>query len=145
MTDPPGAQPRAGLGEWPVWGDEPPELWFGHVGSGPLPANVAGLPPWPPPAGVARPSASPLAVAGFILGLLGACFSWVPLLGLGSALFGAVLSMQARRLVAPGHQGQALPTAGLVLGCIGIAFGVSASAIFATIALNALLSAAYGG
>lgn len=145
MTNPPPSPPRAGLGEWPVWGDEPPELWFGHVPSGPLPPNVAGLPRWPPPSPVARPSASPLAVTGFILGLLGACLSWVPLVGLGSALFGAVLSMHARRLVAPGHQGQALPTAGLILGCIGIAFGVSASAIFATVALNALLSAAYGG
>lgn len=145
MTHLPPTQPRAGIGEWPVWGDEPPELRFRQIPSGPASAGAFGLPAWPAPRGGARPAAAPMAVAGFVLGLVGAFFSWVPLVGLGCALFGAVLSMQARRLVAPGYQGRAMPTAGLVLGCIGLVFGVSASAIFATVALNALLSAAYSG
>lgn len=145
VTHPPGAQPRAGIGEWPVWGDEPPELRFRQAPPARTPVTAAGLPAWHVPVSGARPAASTMAVAGFILGLAGAFFSWLPVVGLGCALFGAVLSVQGRRLVAPGHPGRALPTAGLVLGCIGIVFGVAASAVFATVALNALLNAAYSG
>lgn len=140
MPPPP---PRAGIGEWPAWGDEPPELWFRQVHSAPVPAAPFRLPPGPAPA--ARPKSSRIALAGFILGLLGACLSWVPLGGLGCGLFGAVLSLQARRATPPRHPGRALPTAGLVLGCIGTVFGVGATAIAATVALNALFNLVYNG
>jgi hypothetical protein len=64
---------------------------------------------------------------------------------LGCGIFGAVLSLQARRTFPPGDRGRDLPTVGLVLGCIGIAVGVIASAIFTTIALDGLFNAVYGG
>lgn len=134
-------RPRPGIGEWPAWGDEPPELWFAPVPT--VPARPpASAPPAPSVDGKARPG---LAVPGFILALLGACFCWVPLLGLGSGLFGAVLSTQARRATPPGQRGRGLATVGLVLGCIGVAGGVLWSAIFATIALNRLFNVLYGG
>lgn len=142
MTWSPPPQPRAGIGEWPVWGDEPPELRFRPISAARLPTAPV---PWPAAATGARPAPPGMALAGFILGLLGACFSWVPLVGLASSLFGAVLSTQARRVLAPGGRGRTLSTAGLVLGCVGVVFSVSSSAIFATIALNALFNAVYTG
>lgn len=144
MSGPPRPQPRAGIGDWPVRGDEPPELWFGQVRAAAVPAAPATLagPPTLPTSW--RPAPSRLAFAGFILGLLGACVSWLPLADLTCAVIGAVLSVQARRVLAPGRQDRHLATAGLVLGCLGIVLGVSASAILATIGLNALLSAIYG-
>lgn len=143
MSARPPSEPRAGIGEWPVWGDEPPELRFRQIPSTPVHAPAASLPP--PPAADMGPQPPRLAVPGFILGLLGACLGWVPVAGLGCGLFGAVLSMQARRAIPPGHRGRVMPTAGLVLGCIGVAFGVFTSAIAVTIGLNALFGALYGG
>lgn len=145
MSVPPRSQPRAGIGEWPVWGAEPPELWFGQIPPAPLPAAAGGHRAHPAPGPGARPASSSMSLTGFILGLVGACLSWIPLAGLACALFGAVLSLQARRATAAGPERRTLPTAGLVLGCIGMVVGVSATAVFATIALNALLAAAYGG
>ncbi len=139
----PPAEPRPGIGEWPVWGDEPPELWFAQVASRPVPAT-APLPPGPRVA-AAGPASPDLTLPGFVLGLIGACLCWVPLVGLGCGIFGAVLSLQARRAFPPGHRGRELPTVGLVFACIGIAVGVVASAIFTTIALDGLFNAVYGG
>lgn len=143
MSSRPPSEPRPGIGEWPVWGDEPPELWFAQVHSRPVPAGAGPL----PPAVAAVPSRrSPnLALAGFVLGLVGALLGWIPLVGLGCGIFGAVLSLEARRVFPRGDQRRVLPTAGLVLGCIGIVGGVIASAIFATIALDGLFNAVYGG
>lgn len=143
MSSRPPSEPRPGIGEWPAWGDEPPELWFAQVASTPLPAAA----PIPPAirAAPTAPASPNLALPGFVLGLLGACLCWVPLVGLGCGIFGAVLSLQARRAVPPGHRGREMPTVGLVFACIGIAIGVIASAIFATIALDGLFNAVYGG
>ncbi len=132
-----------------MWGDEPPELWFAQVASAPVAATG------PVPAAAQLPAAasgievgavSPdLGLPGLLLGLLGACLCWVPLIGLGCGIFGAVLSWQARGAFLPGDRRRGLPTVGLVLGCIGIGIGVIASAIFTTIALDGLFNAVYGG
>lgn len=135
---------RPGIGEWPVWGQEPPRLWIGQAQ--PLPVPATGPPPLPlPPPAPAAPAHRGPRLPGFLLGLLGACLCWIPVLGLGSALVGAVLSMQARRLVPAGQRGRELPMVGLVLGCVGVVGGVLWSAIFATIALDRLLSTLAGG
>lgn len=145
MSGPPGARPRAGLGDWPVWGDQPPELWFEGPPSARVPAGRTPPPAPSTPAGAPRTPSSRMAFAGFILGLLGACLSWLPLAGLACAVFGAVFSFQARRAIGPGRQDRGLATAGLVLGCTGVVLGVSASAILSTVALDAAFNALYGG
>jgi hypothetical protein len=143
VAPPPPPQDRAGIGEWPVWGQEPPELWFRQVASHSLPATAPAVPVPAEPAPASQPASPQLAVPGFILGLIGACLGWIPLVGLACALFGGVFSWHARRAMAPGHPRRALATGGLVLGAIGVAFGMGASAILATVALNALFSALY--
>lgn len=140
----PPSEPRPGIGEWPVWGDEPPELWFAQVASRPVPSAVPAAVPPAGPGAAAGPASPNLTLPGFIFGLLGACLCWVPLVGLGCGIFGAVLSLQARRAFPPGHRGRELPTVGLVLACIGIGVGVIASAVFTTVALDGLFNAAYG-
>ncbi|MBO0747599.1 MAG: DUF4190 domain-containing protein [Acidimicrobiaceae bacterium] len=140
MNSRPPSEPHAGIGEWPLWGDEPPDLWFRQVGTPPSGVRVVHGPP-----AEATPASPRLALPGFILGLLGACLAWIPVGGLGCAVFGVVLSIQARRAIPPGYRGRELPTAGLVLGCIGVAFGTPTTVVLVTIALNALFSAAYGG
>lgn len=133
--------PRPGIGEWPVWGDEPPQLWMAPAPARPAPPGLA-----PPPLAPAPSRTSHrLALPGFLLALLGACFCWLPVIGLGSGLFGAVLSTQARRASPPGQSRRGLATVGLVLGCIGVAGGVLWSAIFVTIALQSLFTRLYGG
>ncbi len=139
MSHPP-SQPRPGIGEWPVWGDEPPELRFRQIPSAPVTRTWGRVPPWTG----TRPAPPRVGLTGFVLGLVGACLSWVPLAGLACALVGAVLSLQALRATPAGYPGRTLPTTGLVLGCIGMVFGVSTSAILATLALNALFTAIYG-
>lgn len=124
-------------------GDQPPELWFAQVASSP---RAAGVPVAPVAEAAAAGPASPnLTLPGFVLGLLSAFLGWVPLVGLGCGIVGTVLSLQARRAFPPGHRARVLPTAGLALGCVGIAVGVISSAIFTTIALDGLFNAVYGG
>jgi len=109
-----------------------------------VPAGALALPPGPA-AAASGPASPNLALPGFILGLVGALLGWLPLVGLGCGIFGAVLSLEARRVFPRGDRRRELPTAGLVLACIGIGVGVISSAILTTIALDGLFNAVYGG
>ncbi|MGH7921370.1 MAG: hypothetical protein ACREQM_15715 [Candidatus Dormibacteraceae bacterium] len=129
---------RRGIGDWPTWGEQPPELWFAQI------PQALALPvalPAPPPALLPpRPPRPRLATPGFVLGLIGACLCWVPVAGFGCGIFGFVLALSAARSVPRRHPGRDMATAGVVLAAIGVGLGVVSTALFTTIELSRLFS-----
>jgi hypothetical protein len=70
----------------------------------------------PVPGNYVTAQRSGLAVAGFVCGLVGLVFCWVPVFGLALAILGVVFGVLGRR--------HGLGIAGLVLGIIGAIVGV---------------------
>lgn len=134
---------RQGIGDWPTGGEQPPELWFGHVPFIPQRPAAPPAPPRQPPVQQARPR-HPLVTAGFTVALIGACISWLPIVGFGCGIFGFVFAFAGLRALPRRAPGRDMAIAGVVLACIGVGIGVIPTAILATVGLDGLFGTVTG-
>jgi hypothetical protein len=73
-----------------------------------------------------------LAVGGFVCGLLGLLFCWIPVFGVILALVGVSLSGAGMSAAKRMHASNGLAIAGLVCGIIGVLLGLWVSIFVAT-------------
>ena len=88
-----------------------------------------GTPPQPPPPqpgyGAPQQQGNPgLAVAGFVVGLIGLLISWLFIVGLIVCIVGLILSIMGRRQAVERGAPTGLATAGLVCSIVGLVIAV---------------------
>lgn len=64
-----------------------------------------------------------MAIAAMVCGIVSVVLCWLSFVGLAAGIVGLVLSVMARKKVAPGQNGSGMVTAGLVCSIIGIVLG----------------------
>ena len=101
-------------------------------------------PPSPPPV----KSSNGLAVAGFVLGLLGLLSSWIPVLsvvGILMGVIGAVLAGVGLSKASKVNAGKGLAIAGIVLGALGVIIAILINVVFVGAVDNAIDEAVESG
>jgi len=94
-------------------------------GAAPLaPVGVAGTTVSPRGAAAGPQQGNGAATASLVLGILGAVFAWLPVIGLVLGILAVILGYMAIQRANAGASGKGLAIAGLVLGIVGTVFGL---------------------